>query len=67
MSIEEAAGFVAAAYAVILVVLVFSYVLSARRVAALKRDIELLEKELESRDPGGEDGSDRPASTKDRR
>jgi hypothetical protein len=58
MSIEEAAGFVAAAYAVILVVLVFSYVRSARRVAALKRDIELLERELRSQDPGGEDGSD---------
>jgi CcmD family protein len=57
MSIEEAAKFVAAAYAVILAVLVFYYVLSARRVAALKREIELLETEVERRQhPAGEDG-----------
>ena len=37
MSIEEGAKFVAAAYAVILAVLVLYYFISARRVNALRR------------------------------
>ena len=45
MSIEEGAKFVAAAYAVILAVLVIYYVMSARRVNTLQRDVELLEQE----------------------
>ena len=49
MSIEEAARFVAAAYAIILAVLVLYYVLSARRVKALQRDVEVLEQEVRRR------------------
>ena len=49
MSIEEGAKFVAAAYAVILTVLFVYYILSARRVNTLQRDIELLEQEVERR------------------
>jgi hypothetical protein len=51
MSIEEGAKFVAAAYAVILAVLVIYYVMSARRVNTLQRDVELLEQEVQRRDP----------------
>lgn len=49
MSIEEGAKYVAAAYAVILVVLVVYMVLSARRVRELERDVEVLEEELRRR------------------
>lgn len=49
MNIEDGAKFVAAAYAVILAVLVLYYVISARRVNTLKRDVALLEEELERR------------------
>ena len=49
MSIEEGAKFVAAAYAVILAVLVLYYFISARRVNTLKRDVELLEQEVQRR------------------
>ena len=45
MTIEEGAKFVAAAYAVILAVLVIYYFMSARRVATLQRDVQLLEDE----------------------
>ena len=41
MSIEEGAKFVAAAYAVILAVLVLYYFISARRVNTLQRDVAL--------------------------
>jgi heme exporter protein D len=51
MSIEEGAKFVAAAYAVILAVLVIYYVMSARRVNTLQRDVELLEQEVQRREP----------------
>jgi hypothetical protein len=51
MTIEEGAKFVAAAYAIILAVLVLYYFLSARRVNTLKRDIEILEQEVERRSP----------------
>jgi len=43
MSIEEGAKYVAAAYAIILAVLVAYYFMSARRVTVLRRDVELLE------------------------
>jgi hypothetical protein len=57
MTIEEGAKFVAAAYAIILAVLVLYYFLSARRVNTLKRDVELLEQEVQRRDPAaGESG-----------
>jgi len=57
MSIEEGAKFVAAAYAVILAVLVLYYFISARRVNTLRRDVELLEQEVERRQAGaGEAG-----------
>lgn len=49
MTIEEGARFVAAAYAVILAVLVAYYILSARRVKTLERDVRLLEQEVERR------------------
>ena len=49
MSIEEGAKFVAAAYAVILAELVAYYIMSARRVNTLQRDVELLEQEVERR------------------
>jgi len=52
MSIEEAARFVAAAYAVILAVLILYFIITARRVNVLKRDMEVLEQEVERRQPG---------------
>ena len=45
MTIEEGAKYVAAAYAVILAVLIVYYFMSARRVSVIKRDVELLESE----------------------
>jgi hypothetical protein len=54
MSIEEAAKYVAAAYAVILAVLVLYYFLSARRVNTLTRDVALLEEEVQRRQAGAE-------------
>jgi len=59
MSIEEAARFVAAAYAVILAVLVIYYFMSARRVSALARDVQLLEDEAKRRQaPADEAGAE---------
>jgi hypothetical protein len=59
MSIEEGARFVAAAYAVILAVLVLYYFISARRVNALQRDVRLLEQEVQRRQSGaGEAGGE---------
>ena len=52
MSIEEGAKYVAAAYAVILAVLLLYYFLSARRVNTLARDVELLEQEVQRRQAG---------------
>ncbi len=49
MSIEEGAKFVASAYAVILAVLVIYYIMSARRVSTLQRDVEVLEEEVQRR------------------
>lgn len=55
MTIEEGAKFVAAAYAIILAVLVIYYFMSARRVNTLKRDVELLEQEVQRRQPAAGD------------
>ena len=52
MTIEEAARYVAAAYAVILAVLILYFIITARRVNVLKRDMEVLEQEVERRQPG---------------
>ena len=49
MTIEDGAKYVAAAYAVILAVLVIYYIMSARRVATLQRDVQLLEEETKRR------------------
>ncbi len=45
MTIAEGAKYVAAAYAVILAVLIIYYFMCARRVTVLKRDVQLLEDE----------------------
>ena len=58
MTIQEGAKFVAAAYAIILAVLVIYYFMSARRVSALKRDVELLEKEVQRRQPAAGEAGD---------
>jgi hypothetical protein len=58
MTIQEGAKFVAAAYAIILAVLVLYYFMSARRVNTLKRDVELLEKELQRRQPAAREAGD---------
>jgi heme exporter protein D len=52
MTIEEGARYVAAAYAIILAVLVLYYILSTRRVSTLRRDVELLEQEVARRKEG---------------
>ena len=58
MTIEEGAKFVASAYAVILAVLVIYYFISARRVTALQRDVQLLEDEANRRQgPAGGAGA----------
>jgi hypothetical protein len=58
MTIEEGAKFVASAYAVILAVLVIYYFMSARRVSALERDVQLLEDEANRRQgPAGGAGA----------
>jgi len=53
VSIEEGAKFVAAAYAVILAVVLVYYAVSARRVAALQRDVDLLKSEVDKREAAG--------------
>jgi hypothetical protein len=45
MTVAEGAKYVAAAYAVIMAVLIIYYFMSSRRVSVLKRDVELLEDE----------------------
>lgn len=54
MTIEQAAEYVAAAYAVILVVLIVYFAVTARRVSGLRRDVELLRREAEKRGRRGE-------------
>ncbi len=59
MTIEEGVKYVAAAYAIILAVLVVYYFMSARRVSALRRDVEVLEDEAKRRRaPAGEAGAE---------
>ena len=59
MTIEEGVKYVAAAYAVILAVLVIYYFMSARRVATLQRDVQLLEDEAKRRQAAtGEAGAE---------
>ena len=57
MTIEEGAKYVAAAYAIILAVLVIYYLMSARRVAKLRRDVQLLEDEAKRRQTAAEAGA----------
>ena len=45
MTVAEGAKYVAAAYAIIMAVLIVYYFMSARRVATLRRDVQLLEDE----------------------
>ena len=45
MTVAEGAKYVAAAYAIIMAVLITYYFMSARRVATLQRDMQLLEDE----------------------
>ena len=54
MSLAEAVKYVFAAYAVILIVLCAYYLLTARRVARMQRELALLKGELDKR--GREDG-----------
>jgi hypothetical protein len=49
MSLEEAVKFVAGAYGVILLVLFAAYVVTARRVAALSRELQALRETLQRR------------------
>ncbi len=59
MTIEEGAKYVAAAYAVIMAVLILYYFMSARRVSALTRDVQLLEDEAKrGQAPAGETGAE---------
>ncbi|HET6477287.1 MAG TPA: hypothetical protein VFH93_14585 [Thermoleophilia bacterium] len=59
MTIEEGVKYVAAAYAIILAVLVLYYFMSARRVTALQRDVNLLEEETKRRQaPAGKGGAE---------
>jgi hypothetical protein len=58
MTVAEGAKFVAAAYAIIMAVLIIYYFMSARRVATLQRDVQLLEDEAKRRQaPAGEAGA----------
>ena len=45
MTVAEGAKYGAAAYAIIMAVLIIYYFMSARRVATLQRDMQLLEDE----------------------
>ena len=53
MTVEEGAKYVAAAYAVILAVLILYFIISTRRMSRLTRDVDLLEREIERRQGGG--------------
>jgi hypothetical protein len=54
MTIAEGAKYVAAAYAIIMAVLIIYYFMSSRRISVLKRDVELLESEArQGRAPAG--------------
>jgi hypothetical protein len=51
MTVAEGAKYVAAAYAVIMAVIVIYYFMSSRRVSVLQRDVELLESEVKRQAP----------------
>ena len=53
MTVEEGAKYVAAAYAIILAVVILYYFLQAKRVGALQRDLDLLKHEVEKREAAG--------------
>jgi len=55
MSLAEAVKYVFAAYAVVLVVLFTYYLLTARRVTRMQRELDLLKSALDKR--GREDGA----------
>ncbi len=57
MSLAEAVKNVAAAYAVILMVLFAYYLLTARRVGKLQREIDLLKSAVDERAPGDGKGA----------
>ena len=67
MTIEEGAKYVAAAYAIIMAVLIIYYFMSARRVATLQRDVELLEDEAKRAGAGGRDRHGVTSPVRDRR
>jgi hypothetical protein len=54
MTLAEGVKYVAAAYGVILAVIVIYYFMSARRVATLQRDVQLLEDEAKRLQGGAE-------------
>jgi hypothetical protein len=59
MTVAEGAKYVAAAYAIIMAVLIVYYFMSARRVATLRRDVQLLEDEAKRRQaPAGRAGAE---------
>jgi hypothetical protein len=54
MTVAEGAKYVAAAYAIIMAVLIVYYFTSSRRISVLSRDVELLESEAKRAMPAGE-------------
>jgi hypothetical protein len=54
MTVAEGAKYVAAAYAIIMAVLIVYYFMSSRRITVLQRDIELLESESKRQTPAPE-------------
>ncbi len=59
MTVEEGARYVAAVYAIIMAVLVAYYIMSARRVSVLRRDVQVLEEETRRRQAqAGEAGAE---------
>ena len=55
MTVAEGAKYVAAAYAIIMAVLIIYYFASSRRITTLKRDVELLETEARRATPAGDE------------
>ncbi len=53
MTVAEGAKYVAAAYAIIMAVIIIYYFMSSRRINVLKRDVELLESETKRQAPAG--------------
>jgi CcmD family protein len=57
MSLAEAVKYVAAAYAIVLVVLFLYYMMSARRVSRLQREVDLLKSAVDERGAGDGPGA----------